>query len=131
LTTNVPAERITCRFQARAAQDVPDSRTATHLYRIAQEAVTNAIKHGKCSRIEIRFEYEAGEFRLEVCDNGRGIEQRYVTGNGHPATERSKLGLKSMCYRAGAIGGTLRVDRPVIGGTRVCCVVPRATVAGE
>ncbi len=129
--TSPKLERITCRFQALATQDVADSRTATHLYRIAQEAVTNAIKHGKCSRIEILFEQRGGQFRLEVRDDGLGIDRRYVSGNGQSATDRNKLGMKSMAYRAGAIGGTLLVDRPAGGGTRVCCLVPQTAETGE
>ncbi|MFM8253251.1 MAG: sensor histidine kinase [Planctomycetota bacterium] len=129
--TNPKLERITCRFQALATEDVADSRTATHLYRIAQEAVTNAIKHGKCSRIEILFEQCGRQFRLEVRDDGLGIDRRYLSGNGQPAAERNKLGMKSMAYRAGAIGGTLLVDRPAGGGTRVCCLVPHTAETGE
>ncbi len=90
--------------------------TATHLYRIAQEAITNAVKHGKATQIEVRCTTEPGRLELTVADDGTGIP----TG----ATEGDGLGLHIMSYRARAIGGDLSVVARAGGGTLVRCQAP-------
>jgi two-component system, LuxR family, sensor kinase FixL len=87
--------------------------TATHLYRIAQEAITNAVKHGNATRIEIRCAIANGHLELTVADNGIGIPAG--------ASERGGLGLHIMSYRARAIGGDLSVGPRDGGGTLVRC----------
>jgi PAS domain S-box-containing protein len=94
---------------------IEDGATATHLYRIAQEAVTNAVKHGKPSRIQIHlFRTQEGIY-LKVKDNGSGLLTMSRKGEG--------MGLRIMRHRAGAIGGTLTVQRRSGGGTTVVCTV--------
>jgi PAS domain S-box-containing protein len=89
---------------------------ATHLYRIAQEAITNAVKHGKATRIEIDCSRVDGRLELTVADNGCGITEA--------AAERGGLGLHIMNYRARNIGGDLSVLPRVGGGTLVRCRAP-------
>ena len=90
--------------------------TATHLYRIAQEAITNAVKHGKATRIEIHCGTVDGRLELRVADNGCGISDT--------AADRGGLGLHIMNYRARGIGGDLTVLPRAGGGTLVRCKCP-------
>jgi PAS domain S-box-containing protein len=94
-----------------------DSAQANHLYRIAQESVSNAVRHGRASRVLLRLVTADDELRLEVVDNGSGM----------PAPERrsaSGMGLRIMEYRARMLGGELAITTPRRGGTRICCRVP-------
>ncbi len=93
------------------------SSVATHLYRIAQEAVTNAHRHGGAGHIEIRLAQRARRWRLLVIDDGTGIQA--------DEPEALGVGLRTMMYRAAMIGGTLMVRNAygsgVRPGTIVCC----------
>jgi PAS domain S-box-containing protein len=107
--------KVGCRFICRRPVMIEDSTTATHLYRIAQEAVTNAIKHGKPGLIQISLTRTAGRINLAVKDNGVGLPSR--------PRKQQGLGLPIMRYRAGAIGGSLAVQKEAGGGTTVVCSV--------
>ena len=91
-----------------------DQNVAVNLYRIAQEALTNSMKHAKASEITVCLERTNGEILLTVKDDGRGKSRG---GRG--------LGTLMMEYRANAIGGTLRVESTQRRGTSVTCRVPR------
>ena len=107
--------RVQCHFYCEPPVLVPDHSVAIHLYRIAQEAVGNAVKHGTASSINIRLAAADNSLRLGVTDNGIGIPRRIPPQRG--------LGLRIMQYRAGVIGGTLLVQREPMGGTSVVCTV--------
>jgi PAS domain S-box-containing protein len=87
--------------------------TATHLYRITQEAITNAVKHGGATHIDISCSTNQGRIELTVADNGVGIPT--------DAHERGGLGLHIMNYRARAVGGDISVVPRAGGGTVVRC----------
>jgi two-component system, LuxR family, sensor kinase FixL len=90
---------------------------ATHLYRIAQEAANNAVRHGHAKSIAIGLCCQEGEVQLSIEDDGVGIPEA--------AQERSSgMGLHIMDYRARSIGGRLSVERRPNGGTRVSCCFP-------
>lgn len=108
--------RCDCRFRSDAPVLVPDPTVAIHLYRIAQEAVGNALKHGKARRVEIALTANGDSVTLEVKDNGLGIAQRL--------RKRTGMGLRIMHHRAAVIGGSLVVDRQPSTGTSVLCTVP-------
>jgi PAS domain S-box-containing protein len=102
-----------CRFECPEQVLVPDSAAATHLYRIAQEALNNAYKHGKARKILISLRRERVGARLVVTDDGAGFSK-----NGSAETG---MGLRIMGYRAGMIGAALQI-RPASGkGTSVIC----------
>jgi signal transduction histidine kinase len=107
---------VDCRFTCRQPVLIEDSTTATHLYRIAQEAVTNAIKHGKPGLIQISLTQTPGRINLAVKDNGVGLRSRRGKHRG--------MGLRIMHYRAGTIGGSLAIRKATGGGTTVVCSVP-------
>jgi two-component system, LuxR family, sensor kinase FixL len=98
-----------------------DPVVATHLYRIAQEAINNALKHGHARHIQIRLIPSDAGLNLEVEDDGSGLNPESVS--------RSQgMGLHIMEYRARSIGGRFEVGSARLGGTRVsCCVLSPAT----
>jgi len=91
------------------------------LFRIAQEAVNNAVKHARARRVRIQLSGEGGTLRLTVVDDGCGFD---------PATDirAGGLGLTSMRERAAALGGTVRIETKPGAGTRVEVTVPAAEV---
>jgi signal transduction histidine kinase len=95
---------------------IEDQNTSNHLYRIAQEAVHNAIKHGKSRRIVITLATSFHNVLLTIRDYGTGMP-----------TERnhSGMGLDIMRYRAGIIGGVLEIAHAEGGGTQVTCSFPK------
>ena len=108
--------RVTCKFECPAPVYIEDLITATHLFRIAQEAVSNAIKHGKAKEIGISLETKLEKIVLTIRDNGLGFA---------PAPGPAKgMGLRIMQYRAGMIGATLLFQRQNKGGTAVVCFLP-------
>jgi two-component system, LuxR family, sensor kinase FixL len=102
---------VACRFECNPPVLVQDFPAATHLFRLGQEAVSNAIKHGKAKRILIRLKEERGRLALSIIDNGRGFPARISKSKG--------MGLRIMQSRAGMIGGTLAIERNTAGGTTV------------
>lgn len=103
---------VTCRVRGQAER-TPRGAAATHLFRIAQEAVSNALRHGKAKRIEIRFRREGERDGLTVTDDGVGFPQNLPQGDG--------MGLDLMNYRATILGGTLEIQAGTKGGTVVTC----------
>jgi signal transduction histidine kinase len=88
---------------------------ALHLYRIAEEAVTNAVKHAGAKSITIGLAIVAGRPVLEIADDGKGIGQKLKTEG---------MGLRNMEYRANVIGGDLTIEARKGGGTCVRCALP-------
>jgi len=109
--------KLRCRFTSRGPVAAADSTSATHLYRIAQEAVANAIRHSQARNVLIRLRADAKVLELSVEDDGRGLASTR-------RKEASGLGLHIMDYRARAIGGRFRLRRSRRGGTLVSCCVP-------
>lgn len=109
--------QIRCEFIASEQTFALPPETAIHLYRIAQEALSNAIKHAEAGdvRIELR---NGGKIELLIRDNGKGIEL--------PAGASNGLGLEIMRHRARLIGATLLVRKAEGGGTLVQCRIPPA-----
>ena len=87
---------------------------AIHLYRIAQEALNNAVKHAEAGSVRISFESSDKGFDLAIEDDGKGFKPEEIDGGG--------MGLHIMEYRARAIGATLSVSKGKAGGTCIRCV---------
>jgi signal transduction histidine kinase len=107
--------KIDCSFHADDRIETLELPVATHLYRVAQEAVNNAIRHGKASRIRILLDVDDDRIRLSVEDNGIGIS---------PSSDQGGMGLQIMSFRARMIGGNLQVLPRDVGGTVVICSAP-------
>jgi PAS domain S-box-containing protein len=109
--------RVQCLFKQDGPVSIENTALAIHLYRIAQEAVNNAMKHAHPKTVSIQLLPQAALLELRVEDDGRGI-------SGAASGHSQGLGLHIMAYRARSIGGTLRVLPRTEGGTAVSCCVP-------
>ena len=112
--------KIDCRFDCPTRVLSQRHSMAIHLYRIAQEAVNNAVKHGKPSSIRIKLEAKHPGIIIRVCDNGIGIDEKHRDGHG--------MGLQIMKYRAKVLNGSLLVKKRRSGGTEVLCSVPQRSL---
>ncbi len=113
---------IACRFDSSGSVAVANNTTATHLFRIAQEAVTNALRHGHADHILISLVHSSGQLVLEVRDNGTGFNVA-ATPRGARINGTQGMGLRIMEYRAGMIGGSLSVECAATCGTTVRCAI--------
>jgi signal transduction histidine kinase len=86
------------------------------LYRLAQEALNNVLKHAHASRVQVRLDVAGNPALLEVCDDGAGFEPSLRDGAG--------FGVRGMRERAERLGGTLRIESAPGDGTRVLVSVP-------
>ena len=109
--------RMTCRFNCENHIPHQDVESATHVYRIAQEAVSNAIKHSRCDEVTINIAEHDGKTAVSVIDDGVGISQRDIEA---PVSETG-MGLQIMKYRASMINADLSILRREEGGTIVTC----------
>jgi PAS domain S-box-containing protein len=107
---------VVCQFSAFAARPVPDAMTAVHLYRIAQESITNAARHGKAKTIGVQLAFTPDRGRLTVQDDGCGIPEHLGAQDG--------MGLNIMRYRARMIHGMFQIGRRAAGGTLVVVAFP-------
>ncbi len=103
---------ISCKFKCSKPVALADNSAATHLYRIAQEAVSNAIKHGASDAIFIKLDEMQGKIILKIEDNGSGRLKKM---------KRPGMGLKTMNYRAETIGGLLEIRQRPRNGIVVTC----------
>ncbi|MDX2219237.1 MAG: PAS domain S-box protein [Burkholderiales bacterium] len=108
---------IDCRFECDGEPRIADTLIARGLYRIAQEAVNNALKHSHAKNIMIELTALGGETRLAVIDNGIGIRA-------HDAEPLSDSALHSIKYRSGVMGASLSVSRRPGGGTEIAVALP-------
>jgi len=97
-----------------------------HLLRVGQEAVTNALKHGQASAIQIHLHFEPAAVRLEVRDDGRGFDVAHAA-----PSSAGHFGLLGMRERAEKIHGTLNISSTPAGGTTVVVVVPLPPAAAD
>lgn len=123
--------KVACTFHCETQCEAPGGgEGATHLYRIAQEAINNALKHGKPSRISVSFARDDALNRLvfSVQDDGSGIRRRLARAG---LTGLRGMGLQIMRYRADSVGGRLVVERGPAGGTLVQVSFEAAAPAGR
>ncbi|HET8697232.1 MAG TPA: PAS domain-containing protein [Gammaproteobacteria bacterium] len=104
---------VACRTSLNCRSTKLGEVAIAHLYRIAQEAITNAVRHGHATEIELSCRCNDTSLVLRVADNGSGLERRADDGEG--------LGLRLMSYRARAIGGEVTIVPRQGGGTLVTC----------
>jgi PAS domain S-box-containing protein len=114
--TTQESYKLSCRLDCPEPLKMPDSATATHLYRIAQEAVGNAARHSKADHVLIRLVKGGSRLRLEIHDNGIGIPVQPGANGG--------VGLRLMEHRCTVIGGRFTVEPRAGGGTVVACTMP-------
>jgi PAS domain S-box-containing protein len=113
--------RTPCRLEVKPSFHLNDDTVATHMYRIAREAVINANKHAQARQIVVKLERSGQrQMALSVTDDGVGVQKG---GNGARG-----LGFHIMNYRARLMGGQLKVESLEKGGTRVACYAPDGTI---
>jgi len=111
---------IRCTFTSNASTAPIRNDCATHLFRIAQEALSNAIRHGAATEATIRLLFTNAALLLAVEDNGTG----FVTAD----QDQRGLGLTIMHYRAREIGGRMTIGNRTDRGASVSCHVPLASI---
>lgn len=112
---------ISCRIRWRGHKTTFPAETATHIFRIAQEAVHNAIHHGEATRIDIKINISERLIRLIVDDNGKGLSESPT-----PIAPLRGMGSKIMQHRASIIGGVVTLtNHPNGQGARLICSCPR------
>ena len=109
--------RVRCEFNCPDPVKSDHHATATHLFRIAQEAISNAIKHGRAKTIAIDLREEKGRMHLRISDNGKGFPKKNSIRNG--------MGLRIMQSRSSMVSGTLAIEPNPGGGTIVTCSAPK------
>ena len=107
--------RIQCQFECPLPVSIEDEPTATHLYRITQEAVSNAVKHGHAKKVNVTLKSDPIQTVLQIADDGLGI--------GKLEPKRLGMGLRIMQYRADILGARLTINRQPKGGTSVTCSI--------
>jgi len=113
--------KVNCRFECDSPVLIHDTATAGHLYRIAQEAVGNAIKHGKAKNILITLAVSEESTLLSVTDDGVGLPQ--------PLPKQRGMGLRIMAHRSDMINALFSARRNVLGGTEITCELKNEPLA--
>lgn len=106
--------KVSCTLECDAPPPIEDAGMATHLYRIAQEAVQNALRHGKPRQIVMSLSRMRESTQLSIEDDGVGLPEDWQSGRG--------LGTRIMAHRALMIGGALSIEPSPTGGTLVTCL---------
>jgi signal transduction histidine kinase len=115
--------KAVCVFECEAPVLIQDATSAMHLHRIAQEAVSNAIRHGKARRIVVELSERNGRVALTVEDDGAGLPEGWQKSQG--------LGARIMAHRAAMIGADFVMDLNPTGGTFVKCSLPIPARSGD
>lgn len=115
--------RVPCDLRLAGSLATADATVATHLFRIAQEAVRNASRHGKPNRVQVRVSGDAAGIFMAIRDDGVGLPPREDPGPG--------MGMRIMLHRARLIGADFDVRGLAGGGTIVECRWRRAAAGGE
>jgi PAS domain S-box-containing protein len=117
-TSELPG--VVCTFACDQPVQILDNQAATHLYRLSQEAVTNALKHGHATEIVIKLTNDRDCITLQIQDNGEGFDD---------GRSSAGIGLRIMAYRAELIRGHLAIGKATPRGTVITCKLPRQQVA--
>jgi two-component system CheB/CheR fusion protein len=107
---------ISCRLQLDGPVFIHDANLSTHLYRIAQEAVNNAIRHGQAKNIAIGLFAEGDYGTLKIENDGFSLPEAQPNGSG--------MGMQIMNYRARMVGGSLKVESGETRGVTITCLFP-------
>jgi PAS domain S-box-containing protein len=107
---------IKCVVDCAPEIEFDDDQISINLFRIAQEATTNAARHGRAEIVEINFCQIDDQIELSIVDDGCGIDLKNQTSRG--------MGLRTMAYRAGLIGAQLQITSNAGEGTSVRCQIP-------
>lgn len=118
------SQAVSCSVHAIGRFELIGAEVGNHIYRIVQEAVTNALRHGGATEVDVVLEQATEAYEVTILDNGRGF-QPDVVRSAHPG-----VGLKSMRARAKAIGASIEWIREPGGGCRVVLRLPCVALDG-
>jgi PAS domain S-box-containing protein len=110
---------LPCHFRCNTPIEFKCKEAVIHFYRIAQEAVTNSVRHGKPEKIDISLSKVDNRIKLSIMDDGTGIPDVHSNKDG--------MGLKIMNYRANIIGALLDIESETNKGTRITCTFKDGT----
>ncbi len=116
LAVRSSSDAVVCELQCEHMVPITDNDTALHLYRIAQEAVTNALKHAGADTVTLDLKLRRNTLALSVTDDGCGLPRSFQRSSG--------MGVRLMRYRADVIGADFSIERCKQGGTRMVCTLP-------
>lgn len=109
---------INCAFEERGEVKIERKNISLHFYRIAQEAINNAVKHGNADEIKVLLIGNSRSIKLIIKDDGSGFSDEFRLSS------RNGLGINTMQYRTHVLGGSLSIDEDQEGWTRIVCKVP-------
>ncbi|MDZ7691068.1 MAG: PAS domain S-box protein [Balneolaceae bacterium] len=109
---------IECNQQLEQGIDINDKTASLHLYRIVQEAISNAVKHGKADNVNVQMGVNGGYLQLKVVDDGIGFS------NPKNREKLKGIGLNTMNYRAHLLGGYINMEESEEGHTMMDCRIP-------
>jgi len=123
-------ERHGVDFKARLSQDDDNfsSGLRSNIFRIVQEAASNALRHGSAKKITVNYEYDKKELSLSIQDDGVGFDLDKERAS---AIERGSFGLSNMTERVQFVKGSLTIDSAVGKGTKITIKVPIGGNSGE
>ncbi len=105
--------KVKCRLETNVPVQIHDHTTATHLYRIAQEAINNSLKHSKAKSIAVQLHLSEKDNFLSISDDGVGFDEKEI--------KHASMGLRMMRYRCGMMGGSLKISSNSKTGTCIKC----------
>jgi signal transduction histidine kinase len=122
LATHLRIEGQPEAFGGNAPRNQRRLQVGTAIFRITQEALTNAYKHAQASQIEVLLHYEPERICVDISDNGKGLPAVELAGVAEPIY--SGRGMRGMRERAAELGGTCQISPAVTGGTSVTASIP-------
>jgi PAS domain S-box-containing protein len=114
-------DKLVCRFVHSGSMTITSNAKSTYLYRIAQESINNAQRHGAAKEIKVSLSGDEHQIELQISDDGIGTDTLSMKSSGKL---NHGTGLQIMEYRAAVIGGKLSISAGVNNGTIVTCTVP-------
>lgn len=115
--------RVQCAYVGHTGLSLESASVSEHLFRVAQEAINNALRHGRASCIELDFQLNQEKAVMSVRDDGLGLAQRPQHSSG--------IGIRIMQHRLNAIGGTFTIEPRQPRGCLVQCRIPREGLASK
>lgn len=112
LTLIEQVKKIKCSVKVNGAPVNLKPEKEIHIYRIAQEAIQNSVKHANATKLNFELDYEPGLFRMKISDNGRGFDKNKIY-------EMRGLGFLNMFQRARYVHGSLEVDTALTEGSSI------------
>jgi len=113
---------VACSFHNNCEMDKIPTRISIHLYHVVQEAINNAVKHGKASQIDIYLNRDSENLYLCIQDNGIGFQSSFFREN------KEGKGIRFMKHRIKISGGNLSIKRTEDGLTQIICIIPNAVI---